>query len=159
MRFRVKASAIGLALLWASLPGAARASEEFPGALQEAAGMPCAPQCALCHGVTPGTATTFTAKKLPRDLITAAPGAAPHNTTWLKAAYTAYAMNTANADAVAKLKEGKDPETGDALCGPTYGCGARFAKPAPQDGSTAPYWVAGALLLGSLLRRRKLERP
>jgi len=141
-------------------PSQALASEEFPGAIQEAAGMPCVPQCALCHGVTPGTAATYSRKKLGATLFNINPGkpVLPHDVAGLKAAFAVYKMDPANATNVAALVEGKDPETGDGLCGPTYGCGAHVAKQAPPSDFSAPLWVVGAMALGALIRRQKSKR-
>jgi hypothetical protein len=137
-------------------PTAASASEEFPGAIQEAAGMPCAPQCALCHGVTPGTAGTFMNKKLGATLfnIDANGIVLPHDVAKLKSAYAIYAAKPENLAAVMDLKAGIDPQTKDSLCGPTYGCGARIVKKAPSRDLSAPLWIAVAMSLGVLFRRR-----
>lgn len=143
---------LGLAALW-SAP--ARASEEFPGAIQEAANMPCVPQCALCHGVNPGTADTYMNKDLGQALFFANGGILPHDAAKLKASYVTYSMNAMNAANVTALKNGVDPETGDSLCGPSYGCGAHVAKKAPPSDLAAPLWVLGAVVAGALLRRRK----
>ena len=138
-------------------PSLAHASEEFPAAIQEAAGMPCVPQCVLCHGVTPGTANTYMNKKLGATLfnVMGVGVVLPHEADHLKAAYAAYAAKPENSAAVAALKAGTDPETGDSLCGPTYGCGAHVAKKAPPSDLSAPLWVAFAMTLGVLFRRRK----
>jgi hypothetical protein len=153
----VTLAALGVVTL---APSQARASEEFPAAIQQAAGMPCVPQCVLCHGVTPGTANTYVNKKLGATLFNV-PGVGvvlPHDANKLKAAYAAYAAIPANAAAVSALKEGNDPETGDSLCGPTYGCGAHVAQKAPPSDLSAPLWVAFAMTLGVLLRRRKPQQ-
>jgi hypothetical protein len=149
--------AIAAAGVVALVPLRAQASEEFPGAIQEAAGMPCAPSCTLCHGITPGTATTFMNKELGKTLFSIDPmhPVGPKDVAGLKAAYAKYAMIPGNALKVAALKEGKDPQTGEGLCGPTYGCGAHVAKKAPPSDFSAPLWVVGAMVLGGLLRRRK----
>ncbi|HYP87119.1 MAG TPA: hypothetical protein VEQ59_03185 [Polyangiaceae bacterium] len=136
----------------------AEASQEFPEALQEAAGMACAPSCVVCHGVDPGTADTFTRKKLGATLFAynGNPVAA-HDTKALKANYAAYiASGTPEAlNVKAKLAEGIDPETGVGLCGPTYGCGAHVASKAPpRNDWSAALWVVGAVVTGGLLRRR-----
>jgi hypothetical protein len=138
--------------------GRAQASEEFPGVLQQAANMPCVPSCTVCHGKTPGDLGSFQVRQLPRLLVqqgVMSPPIGPHATDWLKASFAKYAMDPNNAPAIAALKEGKDPETGQGLCGPTYGCGAHVAKKAPPSDLSAPLWVVGAIALGGLLRRRK----
>lgn len=148
--FRIMAVA-GVALL----PSRAAASQEFPGALQEAADMPCAPSCTVCHGKTPGDLASFTARALPRALIAQGVTAAAHDVSFIKNAYAKYKLDPANAAAVAALKEGRDPETAENLCGPTYGCGAHVAKKPPPADVAAPLWVVGIMLVGGLLRRRK----
>lgn len=135
--------------------GRAHASEEFPGALQQAAGMPCTPSCTVCHGKTPGDAGSFTARALPTALIMQGVTPAPHDVNFLKTAYAKYAMDPANAATVTALKAGVDPQTGDSLCGPTYGCGAHVAKKTPPTDFSAPLWVVGAMLTAGILRRRR----
>ncbi|MES1184446.1 MAG: hypothetical protein ABUL60_11560 [Myxococcales bacterium] len=142
----------------------ARASEEFPAALQEAAGMPCTPSCVVCHGKVPGDAGSFLARKLPNDLLQSGslppPGAA--GVPIVKSDFAAYAMKASTdpevARVVAALKDGIDPQTGDSLCGPTYGCGAHVASKAPPTDLATPLWIVGAVVAGGLLRRRKLAK-
>jgi MYXO-CTERM domain-containing protein len=132
----------------------AAASREFPGAIQEAAGIPCVPSCILCHGEAVGRFESFQARALSRGI--AAKGIpAAHDTAALKASFALFAMDPANKDAVADLKAGIDPETGDSLCGPTYGCGAHVAKQAPPTDFWALPWVVGAVVAGALSRRRR----
>jgi len=144
--------AIGAATL---LPSPARASQEFPEAIQEAAGMPCAPSCKLCHGKPVGDLASFTAKALSVALISQGFAPAAHDTNFVKQAFAKYKADPNNAEQVQALVEGTDPETGEALCGPTYGCGAHVAKQAPPADLAAPLWVVGAMVVGGLLRRRK----
>ena len=59
------------------------------------------------------------------------------------------------ARGVAALKDGIDPETGDSLCGPTYGCGAHVAQKAPPTDFSGPLWALGAVIAGGILRRRR----
>jgi MYXO-CTERM domain-containing protein len=139
----------------------AHASEQFPAALQEAAGMPCTPSCVVCHGKVPGDAASFFARQLPKDLAAAGtlppPGAA--GVPVLKSDFAAYAAKAPTdpnvARVVSALKDGVDPETGDSLCGPTYGCGAHVAKKAPPTDFSAPLWALGAVIAGGILRRRR----
>ena len=145
------------------LQAPARASEPFPGVLQEKLGMPCVPSCIVCHGKTPGDASSFSARQLPKDLVfppRMLPS--PGDTTTLSAdidSYVTQSMTDAKAAAViASLKSGKDPETGASLCGPTYGCAVHVAKKAPANDVSAPLWVVGAMMLGGFLRRRKAAR-
>src|SRR5689334_5656112 len=89
--------------------GRASASEEFPAALQEAAGIPCVPSCTVCHGKTPGDLGSFTARPLPRALIGQGFAPAAHDTNFIKQAYAKYASTAATdpmaAATVAALKE------------------------------------------------------
>jgi len=142
----------------------AQASEVFPAALQEAAGMPCTPSCVVCHGKVPGDLASFRARKLSQNLVAIAlpaPGAAGVAT--LKSDFATYAAKATTdaevARVVAALKDGIDPETGDSLCGATYGCGAHVAKKAPPTDFAAPLWVLCAVVAGGLLRRRKSSAP
>lgn len=135
----------------------ATASQEFPSAIQEAAGMPCTPSCVLCHGVDPGTAATFMNKALGKALFSGPPLVGPNQSGALKESYAAYAAKPENAAAVTALKAGVDPETGVDLCSNkvTYGCGAHIAKDAPRDDWSGLLFVAGAMGFGALLRRAK----
>jgi hypothetical protein len=138
-------------------PGA-RASQEFPGAIQEAAGMPCAPSCTLCHGVNPGTASTFNSKAIGKSLFMIDGILPPHDTVKFKSSYAKWAA--ANPTLVVKLQQGIDPETGEGLCGPTYGCGATIAKQSQAVQSvstdvTGALWVLGALGIAAGRLRRK----
>jgi hypothetical protein len=146
------------------VPTSAAASEVFPAAMQEAAGMPCAPSCVLCHGKTPGDATSFFVRKFPQDVFQPAngglPKAGPDGVPTVKSDFATYASKQATdpeiARVVAALKDGIDPQTGDDLCGPVYGCGAStIAKKAPPQDLSAPLWIVGAVAVAGLLRRRK----
>jgi MYXO-CTERM domain-containing protein len=146
------------ALLLTQAP--AHASEEFPAALQEAAGMPCTPSCVVCHGKVPGDATSFAVRKLSQDVFLVPfpdPGAA--GVPVVKSNFAAYAAKAPTdpniARVVAALKDGIDPETGDSLCGPAYGCGAHVARKAPPTDFSAPLWALGAVIAGGILRRRR----
>lgn len=135
--------------------GPAMASQTFPAALQEAAGMPCTPACVVCHGKTPGDGGSFRARKLSRDLLDIK-FILPNDTATLKANFATYRDNMLNAAAVAALKDGTDPETGDSLCGPIYGCAVQPVKRAPASESSGGIpWAIGAVVLGGLLRRRR----
>lgn len=141
----------------------AEASEVFPAALAEAAGIPCTPSCAVCHGKVPGDITSYTARKLSRDLFLPPVGALPPpkeaGVPLVKSQYAAYAakasMDPEIARVVAALKAGTDPETGVSLCGPVYGCTVAPAKKESKSDASALLWVAGAMVVSGLLRRRK----
>jgi hypothetical protein len=165
MRISISAQGFLAGLFAASallLPAVAHASEQFPAALQEAAGMPCTPSCVVCHGKVPGDQGSFGARKLPQDVFIKAltiPPAGAAGVPVVKSAFATYAMKASTDPEVKRvvdaLKDGTDPETGDSLCGPTYGCGAHVAKKAPPSDLAAPIWVLGAMVAGALLRRRR----
>lgn len=137
------------------LPGVARASKEFPEAIQVAAGMPCAPSCKLCHGQAKGDLASFAAKALSRALSNQGFAPKKHDTNFVKQAFAKYKADPNNAEQVQALVQGIDPETGEGLCGPAYGCGAHLAKQTPPADLTAPLWIVGAMVVGGLLRRHK----
>lgn len=136
----------------------AEASEVFPGAIQEAANMPCVPLCTLCHTTNPGNATSWQQKKLPTQLLLH--GVKIGNADSLKTAFAAY-MNDASIPAadrqatLAQIQAGKD-QNGMDICGPSYGCGAHVAKQEamPRD-LTGPLWIVGAVVIGALRRRKR----
>lgn len=141
----------------------AQASEEFPAAIREAAGMPCTPSCVICHGVDPGTSSTFATRQLGATMFYY--GTRKHDTDALKASYAAYTSGqppAIGADRVdlaaapqiaAALKGGLDPFTGDDVCIPTYGCGAHVVSQAPPRDGWSALWIVGLMALGALARR------
>lgn len=154
---------LGFALAGAALlaPQPAAASEEFPAAIQQAAGMPCSPSCTLCHGVDPGTANTFMSKDLGKTLVTYNGNfVGPHKSDALIANYNAYKTTPAGAAVDADLKLGIDPQTKVELCanGVTYGCGAHVAPKAPPSDLSALAWIAGAMAVGAVARRKRSAR-
>lgn len=158
MHYSARVLAFGIALsVRLSVTVEARAEPEFPGAILEAADMRCVPTCLLCHTTNPGNASSWATK--PFGVLMFQNGIKKGDPSSVKTAWSKVAADTAKAELVANVRAGRDPDPPHAdICGPTYGCGAHLAKPAPQAGSAVPYWVAGALLLGSLLRRRKQQR-
>jgi hypothetical protein len=155
------------ALIAGSALGSSRAlaSEEFPAAIEQAAGMPCTPSCVICHGEDPGHLNTFTRRLLGRTMF--AYGLTEHDADKLKANYGNYVAlkpppNNPNAmidfasapNIDAALKRGLDPETGDDVCIPTYGCGAHVASHAPPRDASSALWIVFALALGTLVRRQ-----
>jgi hypothetical protein len=135
------------------LPALARASEVFPGAIQQYANMPCVPSCLLCHTTNPGNIQSWPGK--PFGAFIGTHGALPGNTASLKAAFDAFKADSTHAAMLKALEAGEDPDNGGALCGPTYGCGAHVAKKALPTNSSAPSWIVGAVVAGALLRRRR----
>jgi hypothetical protein len=142
----------GLAVLTST--GLARAEEPFPGALQEAAGLPCAPSCLICHTTNPGNITSWPTK--PFGFFMGTNGV--NKTTGeagVKKAFEMYKADPTKAAGLARLLAGQDPDTGSELCQITYGCGAHIAKDAPRDDWSGLLFVAGAMGFGALLRRTK----
>jgi hypothetical protein len=159
--FQVAAVTLVAALGVSLSPLTAHAEEPFPGALQEAAELSCAPTCSICHTANPGTAGTWAGKKLGR--LIQAGGArigAGSDAAELKAAYAKVVENANGGNAMAKevidsLKAGLDPDTGAEICQVTYGCGAHIVKETPRDDWSGLLFVAGAMGFGALLRRAK----
>jgi hypothetical protein len=131
----------------------ARASPVFPGAIQEAAHMPCAPGCLLCHTVSPGTASTWT-KQLPLELF-ATHKIVPGNAASLEAAFAQFAADPNNAAQVTALAQGNDPQTGRSVCGPEYGCSVRFTRLPPATTPVA-ICLGLALALARSFRRSRV---
>lgn len=130
------------------------AEEEFPGALAEAAQMDCVPTCLMCHTSNPGKADTWPGRKLSVDLLaTGKFRLKAGDTAGVKAAYAEYAAS--HAAEAEQIKKGIQPETGQDVCSPTYGCGARMAAANPSD--DASMWAAAltAALLGVVWARRR----
>jgi len=153
----IRAVIVAAALL---APQRAQASEQFPTAIQDAAQMPCTPSCTLCHGVDPGTASTYMNKKLGKTLFFFnSKVVGPGDSDALKVNYAAYKATPEGAAVDADLKLGIDPETKADLCSGannvTYGCGAHVAAKAPPSDASALLWIAGAMALGALVRRTR----
>ena len=143
---------IGLGATWL-WPGLAQAEEIFPGVIAQAANMPCAPTCTLCHSSNPGRIDTWPKKKF--GLYMGTHGAKMGDKNSIITAFNAYKAEATAGPGLAALQQGLDPDNGTSLCGPTYGCGAHVAKQAPPSNLSAPLWVVGAMVFGGLLRRRK----
>jgi hypothetical protein len=137
----------------------AGASPEYPGALSEAAGMSCVPQCTVCHTTNPGRATTalqpFSIAMRGKGLLAGSPGLVAVAFEKLRSDPDTKPEDVARyAAMVAALEDDYDPNTGQLACGPTYGCGARVAK-APPKRFDALTWALGALGLVVAVRRAK----
>jgi hypothetical protein len=145
---------LSAASLW---PVPAAAEETFPAVIAKDANIPCAPTCSLCHAANPGMAGTWVAKKF--GLFIGSHGAMKGDPSSVTTAFNAYkataAMDPNVATVLMALQNGIDPETGESLCGPTYGCGAHVAKKLPPSDVAAPLWAFGAVIAGGILRRRR----
>jgi MYXO-CTERM domain-containing protein len=146
--FRRLLSRISLAGLVLLTAGSALARPEVPGQIQAVADMQCVPLCTLCHTTNPGEATNWS-KELAGPLYMSIKAE-----TDITKAYNDWAA--ANPAKAAALKLGKEPGTGQDICGPTYGCAVHVAKEAaaPRD-FTGPLWAVGAMVTAGLLRRRR----
>lgn len=134
-------------------PAQAQAEEPFPGAIQDAAGLACAPSCLLCHTTNPGVASSWPIKAFGLYMGTHGAvkgGGAAAATT----AFNNYKRD--NPAGAARIEAGLDPDTGVELCnGPTYGCGAHIAKEAPPGDASALLWALGAMVTAGVVRRRR----
>jgi hypothetical protein len=155
VRSLVAGLVIGSALMLA--PDRASAEEIFPAVIAAEAGIPCTPDCTLCHSKSPGEAGTWAQKTF--GTFMALHGAVKGDANSIKTAFAAYKALKDTQPTVAAglnaLQSGLDPDNGRSLCGPTYGCGAHVAKQAPPSDLSAPLWMIGAMVVGGLLRRRK----
>jgi len=157
---RAKQAACGLSVLLAALsvPGVARAEPPFPEAIQQAAGLECTPQCTLCH-TDPNGGPNWANKKVGIAIGTNGvhKGSSGDDVKKAYAAIEAKAKmgDPAAALVVNSLTASKDPDTGEAICQITYGCGAHVAKTTPRDDWSGLLFVAGAMLFGAILRRGK----
>jgi hypothetical protein len=135
------------------------ASRTYPGLLQSATGMPCAPTCTLCHRDMNGGLFTVV-KPFGKAMIGAGLiGASPDT---LKPAVDQLAKDGTDSDGdgvpdIQELQEGRDPNVAGSgmLCGPTYGCGARIEPSGSLDGYAA---VAALATAAALLWRMKKPR-
>jgi len=150
-------------LLAMSLSLHAGARPEYPGAIQEAASIPCTPTCLLCHTEIPGNKHNlngiFSTTLLLNGLVPAHPETMP----------TAIAnMRTKGTDTdadgkidVDELAAGTDPNTADPtkeICGPNYGCGAHLAPAPPPRRTPVMWWLVGLLAAAALVSARRLRR-
>lgn len=161
-----KFAAFALAALF-GLGFAANAAAEptYPEALEKRLALKCIPTCLLCHTSPEGGASTVRGNdatelsiivndNLSESLLATLRPAA------LNKVMTADSDNDGMID-IDELKAGRDPFTyGDTpICSPTYGCGARIAKPpAPRsDGNAAVMVSIGAAISLGLWQRRRAQ--
>lgn len=128
----------------------AAARPEAPGELQQAAGMKCVPLCTMCHTSNPGVRSNVDPNKPVANALLI-PIASQSDIT---PAWNTYAQ--ANPAAAALVKDGKEPSTGQDVCGPIYGCAVHVENEATwQRDYTAPIVALGAIALAAFVRRRK----
>ncbi|HKO52212.1 MAG TPA: thrombospondin type 3 repeat-containing protein [Polyangiaceae bacterium] len=142
------------------------AEELFPGAIQQAADIPCAPTCLLCHTEIPGNIANL---KQPFGLTVLRSGVKPGDPSSMYTVVANLRANRVDTDGdgkldVDELAAGTDPNTQNPnaeLCGPLYGCGARVASSPLPERRPLLYWLPGALALTvffSVRRRRAFRR-
>lgn len=140
----------------------AEASSTYPQVIADTLGMPCIPQCTICHSSNvggPGTVVTAFGRKAIDLGQTGGLQDALLRTTLAK-----FEQMGINSDAdpesdIDELKVGLDPSVagGDVCNGPKYGCGASVAAVPAKRGSDAVATVAAVLtaLAGVLIFRRR----
>src|SRR4051812_493935 len=149
-------------LLVMSFAVSARAEPEFPGAIQEAANMPCAPTCLLCHTAIPGTLANLN-HQFGQTVLTH--GIVPKHPESMHTVVANLRENKVDTDGdgkldVAELATDSNPNDKDpnaVICGPLYGCGAHLAPTRAPARAPVLWWLVAALALASLVvaRRRR----
>lgn len=135
------------------LAATALASSSYPSAVESDQGMPCLPQCTLCHTTNAGGGGTVTTEVGVALMDRGLQGGSQVDT--LLAALAALGADAVDSDGdgvldVDELTSGEDPNGGPAFCEaltPTYGC---FNHTAGLS------WGLGGVALAALgLRRRR----
>jgi hypothetical protein len=162
---RIAVMSVGLlgGALWSA---SAQASQQFPSALSDELGMPCAPNCTICHATDAGGSGTVV-----KPFGIAAWIAGPIIKQDVDSVRRALGkMRTANppidsdGDGVPDIDElsaGNDPNSaGDArICGPNYGCGAHISRvPPAQSGMALAIAGSVAALMALGFRRVRPRR-
>jgi hypothetical protein len=155
LRALIAAMALCATSFWVSL---ARAEEEFPGALTDAADMACVPTCLMCHTVNPGTAGSWTKPLGTALMSTGKLKAGAGDVDAFNAAWALYAAAPANAASVAAIKLGIEPGMMQDVCGPKYGCGASFARATPKGALSSTLAAACFVLIASVWGARRRLR-
>ena len=129
---------------------AAHASPAFPGEVQAALGMPCVPQCTLCHLDTNGGKGTIVR---PFGQAMMAVGLESKRPELVAAALDTLEQASTDSDGdgfldVEELREGKNPnQPGEGVLCATYGCGMRASSPAgSRPAATLFFLIASAFV-------------
>lgn len=134
------------------LASAALASSSYPAAVEGDQGMPCAPQCTLCHTTNAGGGGTVTSAfgvaMMDRGM------AGGSQTNLVLAALASMGTDGVDSDGdgivdVDELTNGDDPNGGAAFCDtltPTYGC---------FNTSAGLSWSLGGVALAAFAARRR----
>jgi hypothetical protein len=145
----------------------ASAEQPFPGAIQEAASIPCTPTCLLCHTDIPGTRDNL---KQPFGLTVLRNGIQPGHPESMQTVIANLRDRKVDTDSdgkldVDELAVGSNPNLTDPkaeLCGPEYGCGAHLAPAPPPERAPIMCWLVGTLAIAALVvarRWRWTDRP
>ena len=146
----------------------AQASQAFPSVLLDELGMPCAPNCTVCHATPLGGSGTVV-KKFGIAALIAGPIAQQDVDSVRRAlANMAKVSPPIDSDGDGKpdldeLTVGTDPNSeGEErrICGPDYGCGAHISRVPPARSSGTALAIAGsvAALMALGFRRVSLRR-
>lgn len=162
---RASALLVGLGLFLGARQAAA--SEPYPGYVQQIAGMPCVPQCTLCHSSSPGRLGTAVSGTLfAKTLISngLGPLMSMEQVRDVLAKLVPAPLPSVDTDGdgtpdLNELREGTDPSApgSESICGPTYGCGAHIAK-APPTSRAAPVLAALTVVGFAFAFRRAARR-
>lgn len=141
----------------------AGAEETFPGAIQDAAGMRCAPTCLLCHTAIPGTIQNlqqpFGRRVFVSGIMRGEPATMQRVIDTLRTNKTDTDMDGAiDVDELAAGTNPNDPDPNAELCGPVYGCGAHIVQAPPPRSSPVLWWLAGSIGLAALFAARRVTR-
>ena len=160
MRTCNKLSALMLGAALLVVTPQASASSSYPGEIQSALNMDCAPPCTVCHRYQNGG--TGTAQKPFAQAMIDVGDLVGQDAALVKPALDKLAAAGTDSDGdgtsdVDELRAGTDPNiAGDSpICGPTYGCGAHVAREQSVDPSALLLAAITALGLVALGRRRR----
>jgi hypothetical protein len=148
-------------LLAMSVAPHSSAEKTFPGAIQEAANIPCFPTCLLCHTGIPGTIANL---EQPFGKTVFKHGARPGNPDSMNTVIANLRREMVDTDGDGKIDvdelaagSNPNPEPSVEFCGPTYGCGAHLAPPPPPERAPVSWWLVGILGLAALIGARRLR--
>ena len=149
-------------LLGVSFAVSASAEPTFPGAIQEAATIPCTPTCLLCHTAIPGTLANL---RQPFGLTVLSHGVVRGDPESMHTVVARLRDEKVDTDGDGKLdvdelavdSNPNDPDPNAVICGPLYGCGAHLATARPPARAPLLWWLGVTLSLAAfvLVRRRR----
>ncbi|MDX2050795.1 MAG: hypothetical protein SFV15_00270 [Polyangiaceae bacterium] len=139
--------------------GVASASEKFPAQVKDHLKLTCVPQCTLCHSTNPGTlasiGTPFGSAFL--GAKAAAMGDVAGALEGLRAKMLALDVDGNGVNDIEQIEfDNTNPnQNGEAICGPTYGCGAHVE---PRSSFSWGTLLAGGFVAGVGLLRFRSRR-